>query len=143
MLTVSGDNVELVRRLYDAVARRDSETVLSIYDPEVEWDHRHNLELVGLMGGEITYRGHEGVRRWSRQFYEAWDSVEAELVDVIDAGGDQVVVVLNYRCRGRASGAEVEFTHMAGLMTIEDRLVVRAEWFREEGPALEAAGLRR
>src|SRR6266498_2853115 len=106
---MSQENVEIVRRLYEAVARRDSDTVLSIYHPDVEWDHRHNLEMAGLMGGRTVYRGHEGVRQWSREFYEAWDSVEADLVDLVDAGNDKVVVVLNYRCRGRVSGAEVQF----------------------------------
>lgn len=31
-------NVEIVRRLYDTVARRDAAAVLDLYDPEVEWD---------------------------------------------------------------------------------------------------------
>ena len=35
---MSQENVELVRGIYDAVARRDSESVLALYDPEVEWD---------------------------------------------------------------------------------------------------------
>lgn len=133
--------MEIVRALYDAVARRDSEAVLAIYHPDVEWDHRNNRELVGLMGGELVYHGHEGVRRWSRDFYEAWENVEAELVDLIEADGDKVVVVLNYRGRGRVSGLEVGFTSMAGVLTIRDRRVVRAEWFRELAPALEAAGV--
>jgi hypothetical protein len=136
---MSRENVELVRRLYDAVARRDSETVLSIYDPELEWDHTHNQEMARLMG-QTLYRGHEGLRQWSRDFYEAWEHVDADLVELIDAG-DQVVVVLNYRGRGRASGIEVEFTQMAGVMTIRDGRVVRAVWFRDKAPALEEAGL--
>jgi ketosteroid isomerase-like protein len=138
---MSQENVEIVRQLYEAVARRDRDTVLSIYHPDVEWDHTHNLELAGLMGGQTVYNGHEGVRRWSREFYEAWDSVEADLVDLIDAGEDQVIVVLNYRCRGLASGAEVQFTRMAGVMTFRDRQIVKAEWFKERAAALEAAGV--
>jgi ketosteroid isomerase-like protein len=35
---MSKENVEVVREIYDAVARRDTETVLALYDPEVEWD---------------------------------------------------------------------------------------------------------
>jgi ketosteroid isomerase-like protein len=136
---VSRENVELVRRLYDAVASRDTDTVLSIYHPELEWDHSHNTELAALVGGE-TYRGHEGLRRWSREFYSAFDDVEAELEELIDAG-DKVIVVLNYRGRGRVSGIEVGFTRMAGVMTIRDGQVVRAEWYRDGAQALEAAGV--
>jgi ketosteroid isomerase-like protein len=46
---MSEENVELVRRLYEAVAGRDSDTVLSIYHPDLEWDHTHNIEMAGLM----------------------------------------------------------------------------------------------
>ena len=81
------------------------------------------------------------MRKWSREFYEAWDNVQAELIDVIDAGDDKVVVVLNYRCQGRVSGAEVQFTRMAGVMTISDQRIVKAEWFKDAGPALEAIGM--
>ena len=137
---MSEENVEIVRRLYDAVAARDSDTVLSIYHPQLEWDHSHNTEMAGLIGQKL-YRGHEGLRRWAREFYEAWDTVEAELEEVIDAGDDLVVAVLNYRGRGRVSGIEVEFTRMAGVFTIRDGQVVRAEWYRDRRPALEAAGL--
>ncbi len=62
---MSQENVEIVRRLYDAVAARDSETVMSIYHPDVEWDHSNNTQLAALVG-EKAYRGHEGIRRWSR-----------------------------------------------------------------------------
>ena len=137
---MSAENVEIVRRLYDAVACRDSATVLSIYHPEVEWDHSRNESVVGLMGGPAIYHGHEGVREWSRDWYEAWESVDAELEELLDAGED-VVAVLNYRGRGRASGIEVEFAHMAGVLTVSGGRVIRPAWFRTGEEALEQAGL--
>jgi ketosteroid isomerase-like protein len=137
---MSEQDVQLVRRLYDAVAARDNETVLSIYHPEVVWDHTHNSDLAGLWGGQTLFHGHDGVRRWSREFYEAWERVEAELEDVIDAG-DVVVVVLNYGGRGRVSGIEIGFTRMAGVLTIREGQVVRADWYRDAAEALEAAGV--
>jgi ketosteroid isomerase-like protein len=141
---MSGENVELVRRLYDAVAARDSETVLSIYHPDLVWDHTHNGGLAGLMAGESrVYRGHDGLRRWSRDFYDALQDVQAELVDVVDLGNGQVLVVLNYRGKGRGSGLDFEFTHLAGIFTIAKDQVIRADWYRDEAQALEKAGMRR
>jgi|tagenome__1003787_1003787.scaffolds.fasta_scaffold20817731_3 ketosteroid isomerase-like protein len=137
---MSSENLAIVRRLYDAVASRDTATVLEIYHDEVEWDHSHNQAVVGLMGGQTVYRGHEGLRAWSRDWYEAWDSVDAELEELFDAG-DQVVAVLNYRGRGRVSGLEVEFTQMAGIFTLEAGRVVRAAWFRTRDEALAQAGI--
>lgn len=136
---MSRENVAIVRRLYEAVACRHGATVLAIYDPEVEWDHSHNEAVVGLMGGRTVFRGHEGVREWSREWYEAWENVDAELEELIDAG-EHVVVVLNYRGRGRASGAEVQFTHLAGVFTLNEGRVVRAAWFRAREEAVQAAG---
>ena len=139
---MSQENVELIRWLYDAVAARDSETVLSLYHPELVWDHSNNAEVAGLVG-ETVYHGHDGLREWSRQFYEAWEDVTAELQDVIDLGDDRVIAVLDYRGRGRVSGVEVQFTHMAGIFTIRNGQVLRAEWYRNEEGALQAAGVRR
>jgi ketosteroid isomerase-like protein len=133
-------NVEIVRRLYDAVARRDTETVLSIYHPEVVWDHTNNEQMAGLMGGRRVFRGHEGLREWSHDFYEAWDRVEAEIDELIEVDADRVLVVLNYRGRGRASGIEVAFTRMAGILTIDDGRIVRAVWFPHRDRALDAVG---
>ena len=137
---MSQENVEIVRRLYAAVARRDAETVLSIYHPEVEWDHTHN-EAVAFVMGTTVWHGHEGIRQWSRDWYEAWEQVDASLEEVIDAGDEDVVVVLNYSGRGRTSGIEVAFVRMGGVFTIREGKVVRAAWFRTRGEALEAAGL--
>jgi len=137
---MSAENVAIVRRLYDAVACRDSATVLAIYHPDLEWDHTRNESVVGLMGGQSVWRGHEGLRQWSREWYEAWENVDAQLEDLIDAG-ERVVAVLNYRGRGLASGIEVEFSRMAGIFTLSEGRVVRAAWFRSREEALEAAGL--
>ncbi len=129
-----------MRRLYDAVAGRDAATVLAIYHPDVEWDHTHNKGVVGLMGGQAVYHGHDGLRQWSRDWYEAWATVDADLEELIDLG-NEVVAVLNYRGRGRTSGIQVEYSRMAGIFTLADGQVIRARWFRTREEALDAAGL--
>jgi uncharacterized protein len=135
---MSQENVEIVRRVYDAVARRDTESVLALYDPEIEWDGtRHPMS--GL--GEDVYHGHEGLRRWSRGWYEAWEDLEDICEELIDAG-DHVVSISTMRGRGRASGVEVEWTLNYGVWTIREGKVVRVAWFRTREEALEAAGLR-
>lgn len=136
---MSEQNVEIVRQVFDAVARRDTAAVLALYDPELEWDHTHG-PFRQLMGGRAVYRGHDGLRAWFREWYDAWESVDAEIEELIDAG-ERVVSVLNYRGTGRVSGVEVEFTRMAGVWTIRAGRVVRAAWFGTRTEALEAAGV--
>ena len=135
---MSEENVEVVRRIYEAVERGDVETVLGLYDPEIEWVFARS-PFGGLLKSDV-YRGHEGLKQMFRERYDdAWREVEDDLEEVIDAG-DRVVSVVSSYGRGRASGAEVRMTH-AGVWTIRDGKVVRVEWMSRED-ALEAAGLR-
>jgi ketosteroid isomerase-like protein len=137
---VSQENVELVRRVFDAASRRDTEAVLSLYDPDVEFDgSRHRWAEV--MGTALTrFHGHEGLRRWSRQYYEMWENLEDKIEELIDAG-EQVISIVTTRARGRASGVEVEWKHNAGVWTIREGKVVRVVWLSTREEALEAAGL--
>ena len=122
---MSRENVEMVRSLYDAVARGDTATVLALYDPEVEWDFsRHPY---GALIGGTVYRGHEGLRRFFREMREAWQGVEWDLEQVFDAG-EHVILVVNQRSRGRTSGAETEGSAL-GVWTIRQGKVVRVVWF--------------
>ena len=130
---MSEENVEIVRRVYDAVARRDTEAVLDLYDPEIEWRPWHDLT------GRGVYRGHEELKMFYREWREAWGDYDEKYEELIDAG-DHVVVVATGRGHGQASGAEVAWTQY-GTWTIRDGRIIRVAWFPTRGEALEAAGL--
>ena len=135
---MSEENVEIVRRLFEAISRRDTEAVLSLYDPEVEWDgSRHPMSPIL---GERHFHGHEGIRRFSHLYYEMWESLEDDLIEVIDAG-ERVISLSTTRARGRQSGIEVEWNRQAGVWTIRNGKIVRIVWFPTREEALEAAGL--
>jgi len=134
---MSEENVEIVRRIHEAVEHGDIDTVLGLYDPEIVWVFTRSP--FGEFLKNDVYRGHEGLKRMFRERYDdAWREIEDELQEVIDAGA-RVVSVVSTHGRGRASGAEVRKTH-AGVWTIRDGRVVRVEWMSRE-EALEAAGL--
>jgi ketosteroid isomerase-like protein len=129
--------VEVVRQVYEATARRDSATVLALYDPEVEIDVTRGA--VGEVAGRTVHHGHEGLRTFFRMWYEAWENVEADLQELIDAGEDVISVEIT-RARGKGSGIEVELTQY-GVWTIWAGKIVRSVWFTRRAEALEAAGL--
>ena len=133
---MSQENVEIVRRVYEATARHDTATVLAAYDPNIEWDFSRSpfRDVVN----QSVYRGHEGLRTFIRERYEeALQSVEDHCDELIDAG-DQVISVVTSRGRGRASGAEVERT-FAAVWTIRNGKIIRVEWLGSRAEALEAA----
>src|SRR5689334_13668871 len=112
---MSQENVEVVRRVYEASVRRDSEAVLALYDPDVVVDVTHGA--VGEVAGRTVHHGHDGLRTFFRAWYEAWETIEPDLQDLIDARGHVVSVEIT-RGRGRASGIEVELEQY-GVWTIQ------------------------
>jgi ketosteroid isomerase-like protein len=134
---MSAENVEVVRRLYDAVARRDTEAILELYDPEIEWDGSRN-RWAEVMTSHAIWKGHDDLRKFFRAYYEMWESFEDDLEELIDAG-DHVVTVVNSRGRGRESGLEVEWVGNAGVWTVRDGRIIRVVWFATREEAMEAA----
>ena len=135
---MSRENVEVVRQIYEASARGDTATVLTLYDTAVEFDASSSAAAELLR--DQVYRGHEGLRRIEREWREAFENVETDCEELIDAGS-HVVSISRYRMRGRASGIEVTGPPQAGVWTIREDRVVRVVWFNTRKEALEAAGL--
>ncbi len=131
------ESFDLVRRLYDAAARRDAEAVLSFYDLAVEWDFGDHP--FGVFMGRRIYRGHDGLRSWFREFAEAWEEHDDILEELIDAG-EHVVSVVTTRVRGRTSGADVQITRHAAVWTVRGGKVTRVVWVPTRERALEVAG---
>ena len=129
--------MEIVRRVYDAVARHDTATVLAAYDSEIAWDFSGSMW--GDLTGRSVYRGHEDLRAFYREWYDAWEQYDEAVEELIEAG-EHVIVVATGQGRGRASGAEVQWTQY-GVWTIREGKIVRVAWFGTRGQALEAAGL--
>jgi ketosteroid isomerase-like protein len=92
----------------------------------------------GDLVGKSLYHGHDGLRAFYREWYDAWDTVESDLEELIDAG-ERVISVETTRGRGVASGAAVEVQN-CGIWTIRGGKIVRVEWLEGREEALEAAG---
>ena len=131
---MSQENVEIVRRFYEAWAREEFPGPVELMDPEIEYVNPAGAVEPG------TRRGRGAFARAVEKLFEGWVTWQAE-PEQFKAVGDQVAVVLSYRARGRGSGLEVEGRESA-LWTLRDGKVSRYAWFHEPGDALEAAGLQ-
>jgi ketosteroid isomerase-like protein len=133
---VSRENVELVRRSWEAWERGDMEAIFAFYDPDIVWDQFPFWE------GELAslYRGHDGIRQLFREWLEAFEGFYAHAEDFIDAG-DAVVVRCRQGGRGKQSGAEVRMPPFWLVYRLRDGRAVRIEAYADQGEALEAVGL--
>jgi ketosteroid isomerase-like protein len=131
---VSEENVEIMRTAYDAIARRDRETLDRILRERLAPDFEFEAALTGA-----TYKGVDG-------FWELLDDIEdtvgyrPEVQDAVDLG-DHVLVVLRMSGRGSRSGVSVA-QEGAVLVTFEGSTLVSGKSFASKAEALEAAGLR-
>ncbi len=136
---MSEENVEIVRRVYDAVARRDAENVLALYDPEVEVRFSPGT-LADRIGEAGSFHGHDGLRAFDRELRQAFEEFETNYEELIDAG-ERVLSVSRYRATGRRSGIAIDGPPQFGVWTVGDGKVTRVDWFDSRDEALEAAGL--
>ena len=120
-----------MRRLLEAVNRRDFDAMLETGDPEIE--------IVTLMSG--TYRGHAGWRQLVEQMAEEVSGFQFVPEDFIDVGHDRVVAVTRWVGTERTSGIAVPDTTIGFVYTFRDGLVVRQDAFRNKAEALKAVGL--
>jgi ketosteroid isomerase-like protein len=134
---MSQENVEIVRKVFDAAARGDAAAVFDLYDPYIVWDATRTER--GAVGGKVV-QGREDLLKWLREWYEPWETVDDILEELIDAGQQRVVSIMVQRGRGRASGIEVE-NRMGAVWTLQDDKIIRAVWFPSREEALEAVGL--
>jgi ketosteroid isomerase-like protein len=131
---MSNENVEVVRRLFDAQARNDVDTIRELYDPSIQWD-----DVSGLWGDWGARRGRDGIRDAFASWFEAFEDVTFTAEDFLDAG-EHVVVVTRIRGRGRGSGLVVDQS-ITLLWTLSGGRVTRVGGYRERSEALQAAGL--
>jgi ketosteroid isomerase-like protein len=97
---VSRENVELVKRGYEAWNAGDTDGILEALSPDVEWRGHSQLPEPGPV------HGREAVGEWIQRLTEVWSELFAEPVEFVDFG-DSVIVLVRMSGRGRGSGVEV------------------------------------
>jgi uncharacterized protein len=128
---------KLTLEAYEAWNASDFDAVIALIHPDVEWTFAGGAQFPGT---DHVYRGHEGVRRFWREFIDPWESIRIEITDTREAE-ETLVVFVNFHGVGTGSGLEltVPFVH---LLSYRNRKLVRFRAYADRGEALEAAGLR-
>ena len=128
---MSEENVELVRRLNEALEARDIDTFVAAHHPDAEARNRRS-QIVG------PYRGHAGIRRMAEEMFEMAPDFQVRVDEIRDCGSR--VLVLG-RQRGTVGGVPVDEL-LAELFEIKAGKVARTQDFSTVEEALTAAGVR-
>jgi ketosteroid isomerase-like protein len=131
---MSRENVEIVRRGYEAMRNRDLHAVLELTDPEFEGTFRI-LEVEGT-----TYRGHEGMRRFAEEVWSVFPDWNPEVVSVREVADNLLLLHVRGTGRGVGSGVELDLTAWQ-IFKVRDGRVLSMRGYRTEADALEAVGL--
>jgi ketosteroid isomerase-like protein len=125
---MSDENVELVRRIYDAWDREES--ARDFIAEDVEYVNPSYAVEPGTRHGRASFR-------MVRDIYEDF---MIKIEEILDTGGDDVLVLARYTASGRGSGVPVEGEH-GYVWTVRDGQAVRFQWFQSHLEAYEAAGI--
>jgi ketosteroid isomerase-like protein len=104
---MSQENVEVVRRAFEALAEGDLGILFRLADPDVCVRPRP-----AEPDAAEEYRGLDGLMEYAINWYSQWDEYESEPIEILDAG-DQVVVRARERGFVERTGVEVreDFSH--------------------------------
>jgi uncharacterized protein len=129
---VPRENLEIVRRGFDAFNQGGVEGILPFIHPEFEATTPPNLA-----SEPDTYRGHDGIRRWFDSFDEVMEEIRWDAHGFQEVG-DRVVVEFTLRARGKTTG--LDFGQEAVMVWwLRDGRAIRVELFETLDEAIAAA----
>ena len=132
---MSEENVNTMRRGYEAFNRGDIDAVMGLMDPEIEWQEP-DVEGSPVRG---THHGPEAVaNNVFGSVPEHWDEFQAVAEEFLDAG-DRVVVLGHFRVRGKATGKTVD-APFAHVWTLRDGKVVHHRNYVDTATFLQSLG---
>lgn len=141
---MSREAVEATRGLWESISRGGSvdaldgatmDVLMDSFHPDIEFREDPRFPEAGV------YRGRDPVRGYLTQFAQQFDEFRFELEELLDAGDDRALALLNLRGRGKDSGAMFE-ARAGWIYTIQDGRTVRIDAYLDRREAMEAVGLR-
>jgi ketosteroid isomerase-like protein len=131
---MSQENVEILRRGFEAFVRGDFDNALA----DVHEDFV--ATRVAPMPDITPYYGPEGLMQIFVDWTADFDEFEMSPEEFIDANAEQVVIRQRQRAVGARSGVPIE-AEFWFVNTMRERKLLRLEIYASEAQALKAVGL--
>ena len=129
---MSQENVETVRRVYEALDKNDYVRVLAEAEPDFEW-----VPPAQDIAGPV--RGFANLRRFLEDQEESFNNFRVEPEELREHG-DQVLAFIRVRGEGGASSVPFDI-RAATLWTFRGSRLIRGQVFPDRQEALKTFGL--
>lgn len=129
------EDVEVVRRAYEAYSKGDLAVAGSAYSEDTVWD------VSRFRPDEGVHSGLDELAKYIGSWRTTWTEHSFSLERIIDAG-ERVVAVIHESGRGKSSGAPVTIRY-GQVITVRDGKIVETVVYGDPADAFDAAGLIR
>lgn len=128
------DDVDVVRRLFDAVESRDRDALLACYAKDVEISEAAVLPYGGV------YRGHDGALAHALRFLAAWTPYQGPDEIKLDPhfwgdGAGTVCVLFRHRAVDPMRGVRLDAPEVS-IYQVQDGRVARSQMFHADSAAV-------
>jgi ketosteroid isomerase-like protein len=131
---VDSEQIQLVRRVFEAFSVRDVEAVLEVADPEVAF----YAPTGSIAGHQAPYRGREGLRQYFEDVARIWEELEVIPHEFHESG--ELVVALG-RVYGRGLDGLLVDSPTGWIWKVAGGKIVECRVYTSRQEALDAAGL--
>jgi ketosteroid isomerase-like protein len=125
---MSRENVDFLRRGYEALHRGDTEAFEAMSRERLDPDFAFHSHWAGRV-----FKGVAGTQEWMSDVRETWDDYDQEIEEIVDLG-DDVLVVGRASARGAGSGVPVT-QEFAVIWTFAGEKAIRARSFPSRAEA--------
>jgi ketosteroid isomerase-like protein len=126
--------VDIVRRAYEAFNAGDPDAAIGLLDPEVEWT------LPAHFPDAETWQGRERVVEGLGTLSDAWESIDIDVQELIDAG-DRVVALVHIKGRAALTGLDLAGMEVDGhVWTLRQGRVAAVRMYGGTSEALAEIG---
>lgn len=132
---MSQENVELARRVAEAVNRGDAEAALTLMEAHLAPDYQFNPLYL-----DQVYSGTGAMRQAMADMAETWQDYRNEIEDIVDLG-EHLLHVSHITGHGPGGGVPVD-QRVFMLTRFQGDQAVWTKSFASKAEALEAAGVR-
>jgi ketosteroid isomerase-like protein len=132
---MSLQNVEIVRRSWQAFAEAGLDAMADYWDPEINW-----RAIVGAPDDVGEMRGIDAARQYVQDWLDTFEDITSVVEELLDVDEERVLAVLRVRGRARLSGVQTELRY-AVVYSLRDGKITRVREYADRARALDAVGL--